>query len=186
MSNFIGIYEKAAPLDYCHKMINAHLELQKTCSSNADRGEDTNNGITNRKDLSFYFERDCPVLAEETNHILDACLEQYIGEHVGLARLGIFSKVVKVQETKKGGGFHKWHHELGYGDSAGRVLAWAIYLNTLNEDEGETEYIEQGVRVKAEAGKVVLFPAAWTHTHRGNPPYSQSKYIATGWYYTSE
>jgi hypothetical protein len=27
-----------------------------------------------------------------------------------------------------------------------------------------------------------IFPAAFTHTHRGNPVYSKDKYIATGWF----
>ena len=36
-------------------------------------------------------------------------------------------------------------------------------------------------RVKAEAGRVIVFPTAFTHTHRGNPPIGQDKYIATSW-----
>jgi len=37
-------------------------------------------------------------------------------------------------------------------------------------------------RVKPEQGTICIFPAGFTHVHRGNPPLSGDKYIATGWY----
>ena len=48
--------------------------------------------------------------------------------------------------------------------------------------EGETEFIWQKLRVQPEAGKCLIWPTQFTHTHRGNPVYSTNKYIATGWY----
>ena len=48
-------------------------------------------------------------------------------------------------------------------------------------DGGETEFIYQQKRFKAEKGTVLIWPAGYTHMHRGNPPLS-NKYIATGWY----
>ena len=57
-----------------------------------------------------------------------------------------------------------------------------IYLNTTTEGEGMTEWINQGVRVQPEQGKVVICPSGFTHTHRGNASYKETKYIATGWY----
>ena len=36
-------------------------------------------------------------------------------------------------------------------------------------------------RVNAVAGRLIIFPAGYTHTHRGNPPIGQDKYIATSW-----
>ena len=30
-------------------------------------------------------------------------------------------------------------------------------------------------------GDLLIFPAAFTHTHRGNPPLGGVKYIATTW-----
>ena len=37
-------------------------------------------------------------------------------------------------------------------------------------------------RLKPKKGTAVFFPSSYTHTHRGNPPLSNTKYIATGWY----
>ena len=36
--------------------------------------------------------------------------------------------------------------------------------------------------MKAEKGKTVIWPAEWTHTHRGIVAPKETKYIATGWY----
>jgi hypothetical protein len=61
-----------------------------------------------------------------------------------------------------------------------RYLAYTVYLNTV-EEGGETEFLYQKQRLKPEAGTLAIWPAAWTHVHRGNPPLSGSKYIITTW-----
>ena len=38
-----------------------------------------------------------------------------------------------------------------------------------------------GGRVAAKKGRLVIFPANYPWTHRGNPPLSGEKYIMTGW-----
>ena len=55
-----------------------------------------------------------------------------------------------------------------------------LYLNTIDE-AGETEFLYMSRRVNAVAGRLIIFPAGYTHTHRGNPPIGQDKYIATSW-----
>ena len=55
-----------------------------------------------------------------------------------------------------------------------------MFLNTIDEG-GETEFLEQGLRFKPKAGDVLIWPAYFTHPHRGNPPLSNDKYLATGW-----
>lgn len=87
---------------------------------------------------------------------------------------------VKLQKTIPGGGYHIWHCEQGSRHISNRIMAFTAYLNTVDEG-GETEFLYQSKRVKAEKGTIVLFPASYTHTHRGNPPLSNEKYIATGW-----
>ena len=36
-------------------------------------------------------------------------------------------------------------------------------------------------RVPAVEGRLIIFPAGFTHTHRGNPPLGQEKIILTTW-----
>jgi hypothetical protein len=184
MSDFIGVYEGIASDDYCDRMVARFEELDATSSTHAGLGEKTNGGLEYRKDVSYYFERDCESLAQETNCVLNNALARYIDEHPALGMTEFYSQVVKVQRTPPKGGFHRWHSEqLAEGSSASRCLVWMIYLNDTVENEGTTEFIEQGVRIQPKKGTVVFFPAGWTHTHRGNPVYTCTKYIATGWYY---
>lgn len=91
----------------------------------------------------------------------------------------------KVQETKVGQGFHKWHFEDA--NTRERFLTWSVFLNNI-EEGGETEFLYQNIRIPAKQGSLCLFPSDWTHLHRGNPPISNDKYIMTGWYnyYLSE
>lgn len=56
-----------------------------------------------------------------------------------------------------------------------------IYLNTV-EKGGKTDFPNQGLSVKPEAGKVVIWPAAYTHPHRSAPDLDEWKYIVTGWF----
>lgn len=182
MTDFIGVYEGAASVDYCERMI-ARLD-QLVSESSGCLGQEANGGLENRKDVSRYFERDDQELAQETNKILDEALQMYMDEHPALGMSQFYSQVVKVQRTPPKGGFHRWHAEQGPdANNASRCLVWMIYLNDTPEGEGTTEFLEQGLRVQPKQGTIVFFPAAWTHTHRGNPVYSCDKYIATGWYY---
>jgi hypothetical protein len=181
MGNFIGAYKNAASADFCERMI-ARLE-QLVSTSSGDMGQNSY-GHNKRKDVSRYFERDDTALTVETNSILDAALKKYIDEYPALGMAEFYSQVVKVQKTPPKGGFHIWHSEQGAkNQNSARCLVWMIYLNTTPDGEGATEFLEQGVKLQPEQGTVVFFPAAWTHTHRGNPVYTCDKYIATGWYY---
>jgi hypothetical protein len=47
---------------------------------------------------------------------------------------------------------------------------------------GETEILFNPEKIEPKTGNLLLAPAFWTHTHRGNPPLNgQYKYIITGW-----
>ncbi len=82
------------------------------------------------------------------------------------------------------GGYPRWHCEwtarLDGGDSLHRLLLWTIYLNDRFED-GETEFLYQGRKIKPRTGSLLIAPAAFTHIHRGNRPRRGDKYIATSW-----
>tara|TARA_S200002703_G_scaffold23774_1_gene20636 strand:- start:302 stop:880 length:579 start_codon:yes stop_codon:yes gene_type:complete len=87
---------------------------------------------------------------------------------------------VKIQKTKIGGGYHIWHCENSKMKSRNRILAFMAYLNDVAEG-GETEFLYQRCRFKPEKNTMLVWPAQFTHVHRGNPPLSNDKYIITGW-----
>jgi hypothetical protein len=65
-------------------------------------------------------------------------------------------------------------------DPLHRVLLYSIYLND-GFDGGETEFIYQQRRIVPRTGDLLVAPAFFTHTHRGNRPHGRDKYIATSW-----
>ncbi len=87
---------------------------------------------------------------------------------------------MQIQRYTDGQGYHTWHHENHGGNTSKRELAFIYYLNDV--EGGETEMLYNPVKITPETGKLALFPAFWTHKHRGNPPQKgQTKYILTGW-----
>jgi hypothetical protein len=82
------------------------------------------------------------------------------------------------------GGYPYWHSEISpkleSDENLHRVLLWTIYLND-GFDEGETEFLHQGRKIVPKTGSLLLAPAGFTHTHRGNRPKRSDKYIATSW-----
>lgn len=94
----------------------------------------------------------------------------------------LFLDSAKIQKTLPTEGYHTWHFERNPMDFACscREMVYTIFLNTV-EEGGETEFLHQSRRIKPEKGKVIIWPAQFTHIHRGNPPLSGEKYIVTGW-----
>lgn len=82
------------------------------------------------------------------------------------------------------GGYPYWHCELYPKDAAcetlHRHLLWTLYLND-DFAEGETEFLFQKRKVAPRTGSLLLAPAGFTHTHRGNRPRGGDKFIATSW-----
>jgi len=92
---------------------------------------------------------------------------------------------VNLQRYSAGrGGYPYWHCELyprsPDAETLHRHLLWTLYLND-GFGAGETEFLYQHRRVEPRTGSLLLAPAAFTHTHRGNTPLHGDKYIATGW-----
>lgn len=84
------------------------------------------------------------------------------------------------------GGYPAWHCEAypqagdTHCDALHRVLLWSVYLND-GFSAGETEFLEQQRAISPQTGALLIAPAAFTHTHRGNRPVGGDKYIATSW-----
>jgi len=85
-----------------------------------------------------------------------------------------------IQRTDPGGYYH-WHIDGGSHDFSQRQLVAVWYLNDVEGPGGETEFSLQNIRIKPQAGKLLLFPPFWTHEHRGATLHKGVKYIATTW-----
>ena len=82
------------------------------------------------------------------------------------------------------GGYPYWHCELYPRDPRAetlhRHLLWTVYLND-GFGQGETEFLYQRRLIAPRTGTLLIAPAAFTHTHRGNRPEGGDKVIATSW-----
>lgn len=91
--------------------------------------------------------------------------------------------IFNIQHYAPGEGFRQWHCDWTTHDDATepshRVLAWILYCDTVAE--AGTEFHWQAHHEAAERGKLVIFPAAPSHIHRGRVNTEHSKTIATGW-----
>ena len=54
------------------------------------------------------------------------------------------------------------------------------YLNDVDEG-GETYFSHYDINIKPKKGLTIIWPAEWTHAHRGNILLGESKYMLTGW-----
>lgn len=89
------------------------------------------------------------------------------------------TKQLKMKRIQEGGGYHEWHYE-SLGSDTTRKIVVQLYMNTIDEG-GETEFLYQKKRINARKNRLIMWPADWTHTHRGNTPLKGDKYILTTW-----
>lgn len=80
----------------------------------------------------------------------------------------------QIQKTTPGG-YYKWHHD----QIDDRRYTYIFYLNDVNH-KGETQFAN-GLKIKPEEGKGLIFPASWEYVHRGIAPKDEIKYLVTGW-----
>ena len=177
--NFVRIYDNCLPVEDCNILIG---EFEKAKQSSITTIHDPN---MRRKDTSFLLYDSNKDLNDDFNQILNKYITQYTDDFPLLKDYKFVSFHNKMQETELSGGYHNWHCENNEIMTSSRILTWLFYLNDVDEG-GETELLYQSIRVKPKAGRLVIFPAYFTHAHRGNPPISNTKYIATGWYHLTE
>ena len=114
----------------------------------------------------------------QTHAAVEKAVHEYAKEFPALAGHLVEGRVgcryPRIERVDPGQGFI-WHADNANMDTAERVLACLLYLSDI-ADGGETEFQHQNVKVKPEAGKIVVFPPFWTHLHRGVTPGAGVKY----------
>jgi hypothetical protein len=179
LNNFImGWY--AEDTTFCDKLIDIF-------NKNKDR---TVRGSVNKfgtVDTNF---KDSTDLNINLDHFNDMYYAQHLRNHIDAylkrwdrARCnGMYpAEGFNIQHYSPGGGFKAWHSEKESADEPQiyRHLVFMTYLNTL--EDGGTEFLYQDVKIKAEKGLTVIWPAEWMFAHKGQISNTSEKWIATGW-----
>jgi len=186
IKDFVGIFDGVFNEHYCAELINFYNQMNNSglCRS---RQELEAVSKLDKDDKILFVSETMNLDASKwiTNQFAEIfwqnCFVHYAAKYPVLneaPRLNIFE--IKIQETEIGGGYHKWHCESMDRRSSNRLFAFSLFLNTV-EQGGEMEFLYYPRRINALQGRLVLWPAGFTHTHRGNPPISNTKFIATGW-----
>lgn len=193
-NDFIGHYPSLIPRSACNALI-ASMEGQRsapwglmtrTSQIGRDRHLISDQAIDMfHIDLS-YSSDDVSMVMENLKidlpEAIDMCVEDYFLQYSAMhATVGgtSFNKCFKMQCSVPGEGYNVWHSEWTV-NNANRLLVWILYLNDI-EDGGETEFLYYPQRFQPRAGDLIVWPSGFTHTHRGNPPLKDKKYIMTGW-----
>ena len=194
IKDFIGIFPNAASKEYCERVVDHFNWIQKTrgYGTGSIRNRQEHDRISSlQKESDMYFletEQDLLVMdnnvaiLQEYSRITWECHHKFKEKHGILGDVAPhgMSYSVKIQKYKPSQGYHAWHCDSDKIANSRRMMVSTLYLNTV-EKGGETEFLYQSMRVTPEQGTLALWPAYWTHPHRGNPPLEGEKYIMNGW-----
>lgn len=176
------IFEKPAALalDICREMIDRfERHTDEQYPGRIGQTAERDDSIKRSTDLVMSGKPDWQDLDRELFRSLNLALGEFKESYPFFA--GPFKDMGYAIQRTDPGEFYHWHIDGGSHDFAARQLVAIWYLNDVEGSGGETEFHHQRVRIKPEAGKLLLFPPFWTHLHRGVVPQSARKYIATTW-----
>lgn len=188
----IFVWENAMSVEWCEELITMFDHKIDLAESQGGDKDTDKLGIRIREnqkriDTSCCMQ-DYGSFNKKTDELLNkllSCVDEMRSEYpeCGVPRASHWEFLeCKMQRTPPGGGFSQWHYEQGTDwHTSRRWGVWMIYLNTV-EKGGKTDFPNQGLSVKPEAGKIVIWPAAYTHPHRSAPDLEEWKYIVTGWF----
>jgi hypothetical protein len=189
IKDFIGIFHNVVNEDYCKEVIRFFNEVDGL-GGVYNRQKNSTTPSTKKDNDIFHTDDPCaPQVFNAMFYLMrpfvdavDVAYKTYREKYGILEELSPhrISSQIQMQRVRPGQGYHIWHCESGEFALCTRLLVPILYLNDVTEG-GETEFLYQSMRIAPKMGTLVLFPASFTHTHRGNPPLSGEKYFITSW-----
>ena len=110
------------------------------------------------------------------NYLEDTRLNNIVGQLE-------FKEPLQIHHYAPGEGFYALHGDSATYKTSTRVLVFILYLNDVKD--GGTFFPWQDYKSESKKGNMIVFPASYTHPHRGVVSYDEDKYILTGWVFHS-
>lgn len=181
--NFIEEYF-ISDISLCDELINYHKNSNKKVKGRISSKDGLGKVDITRKDSTdVHFESE--ELKIKFSKVLQESLEQYMSKYKFCNNFSAFgvAEGINIQHYLPNQGYHEWHCERTSAKfpNTTRHLVFMLYLNDVNNG-GETEFYYQNIKVKPQKGKLIIWTADWTHTHRGITSPTEEKYIITGWF----
>jgi hypothetical protein len=175
MENFIYTFQIDEKL--CDDLIQYHKDNKEYCTNGAVGGK-IDKTKKDSTDVYFFNQSQNPTIKKYFNE-LQKGFDSYRYKF-NIQNLKLRTEVGNnLQYYPIGGGFKIWHFERDT-DEIRRCLVYMTYLNDV--PDGGTEWLYQNFKLEARKGLSVIWPAEWTHTHRGIVSHTSEKWIATGWF----
>lgn len=177
-SNFIYYSKGAYSNHFCQSMIkvmdgSSHIHF---------KGRYGVDGVLDNKEISISLEHSECGLLEPLHKAIDKYKELYpsINNYVNKWHLYNHCQLMRYEP----GNYYSHEHCENDGqhgrDSFNRLVAWMIFLNNIKEGGG-TYFTQQKFVAKPREGDLYMWPAYWTHMHKGIVAPKEYKYIITGW-----
>jgi hypothetical protein len=190
---FIGIYDESVPLELCDEFVKNYEEAKKNRTV-IDLTKENDTGLFDGESHDGLDRKDESVVVTPLTStiyprppvdlyfdFLQECFKCYIKRYSIRFNCTIFNDVFKIHKVKKSEGYHVWHHEKALPSNLNRLMAYMTYLEVPKRG-GETEFLHQSLRIEPTIGRTLIWPAGFTHIHRGNPPLEGEKMYITGWF----
>ena len=179
--NYIGVYDNSLSKQDCQVLLN---QFEKSPQQEGGFYTAGNFYIDHNYKKSIElkntnFENGSVISSIIRPPLID-CITQYMEEYPSLKYIETFGIEDHYNFQKYDGeddGYKVWHSDAGNPVCSNRILVWMFYLN---KAKSGTEFMHYGI-VDAKVGRCAIWPAGFTHAHKGVIPNKGVKYIVTGW-----
>ena len=180
-SDFIGIYDNALTKKECEILINQFEKSPQLLGKVMTGYGHVDTDKKSCKELDALKFSDNDVIGSIVSERLAESIEKYkidFPETEFISSWQFFNEYNFQKYDGEEDGFKVWHCEHGPESLClRRIMAWMFYLN---DAKSGTEFWRHST-IRAKMGRCVIWPAGYTHTHRGVIPNKGLKYIITGW-----
>jgi hypothetical protein len=183
--NFIGAW-MIEPFSICDEIIT-YFERNEGQQKKGISGQGVNLEIKNSIDITISpkeLNRAGNEVFQSYFESLFDCYQDYVAQWPFLEtfREELYIGSFNVQRYQSGQHFQNIHTERAGLGTLHRLFAWMTYLNDVDSDDGGTTvFTHYDLEIQPKKGLTLIWPAEWTHAHKGNVLRKNSKYIITGW-----
>ena len=190
--DFVGIYDESVPVDLCNLFVE-NWEVAKKNETIIDLSKENKTGLVEtpmnplvkRDEAIYVYPTFSTIFPKPPVHayfdFLQECLRCYTKRYGIQFGGALYNDVFKIHKVRKTEGFHIWHYERAQPENLDRMMVYMTYLEVPKKG-GETEFLHQSLRMEPIVGRTLIWPAGFTHMHRGNPPLDGEKMYITGWF----
>jgi len=185
VNDFVAVYRGDPSAMQCDGIIE-HSEEQDWLRSRVVSPEADGTVDLGKRDShqQGYLSNNIPAVHKPMLDFASGCLDSYLATFPLANKFPSFSVTESYQVLRylDGGAYHEVHSDFyPYGVYNRRHLTGIGFLNDVAEG-GELVFPQQDDTIRPQAGKFIIFPSGWTHSHKTLPPVGQSRYVFQMWW----